>query len=75
MVPLCVHGHSIDHLLDMNRSIQSVARTTVKNLAHVVCRLHLETREGCFKTKHSCGFIFSKLWYKLIYLMHIFSIN
>ena len=37
---------------------------------------HLErTREGFFKKKHSCGFIFSKLCYTPIFLIHIFSIK
>ena len=32
-------------------------------------------REGILRKKHSCGFIFSKLCYTPIFLIHIFSIK
>ena len=55
---------------EQNRSIYNF------NLLKFVVETKL-TREGFFKKKHSCGFIFSKLCYTPIFLIHvhIFSIK
>ena len=52
----------------------SIISCTEQRMA-LIYQYQSKNREGFFKNKHSCGFIFSKLCKTLIFLMHIFSIN
>ena len=47
----------------------------IENIKFNELNITKEELETVFKKKHSCGFIFSKVCYIPIFLIHIFSIK